>query len=125
MPNAGVVSMVVSPVARRRNLLLCACRRRFQRGPGLARRWDELPLVGADQTRGGLSFGGRILRAARRTDESCHEGSINLSLAPWHQARLVPDGSLGTGGGKGSPAEPAARSVRAERVRSASDPKGI
>src|SRR6202165_5244989 len=26
MPNAGVVSMVLSPVARRRNLLLCACR---------------------------------------------------------------------------------------------------
>src|SRR5262245_44829049 len=26
MPNAGVVSMVVSPVARRRNLLLCAFR---------------------------------------------------------------------------------------------------
>jgi hypothetical protein len=54
----------------------------LQRGPGLAGPWDELPLVGADQTRAGRSLGGRILRAAGRTNEGWHDGRI-------HQGRRV------------------------------------
>jgi hypothetical protein len=68
--------MVIRPVARRRNLLLC----RFRSPSSVVHDWPDagtnLPLVGANQTRAGRSLGGRILRAAGGTNEGWHESRI-------------------------------------------------
>jgi hypothetical protein len=59
MPNAGVVSMVVSPAARRRNLLLCA----FRSAPSVVQDWPEAGTncrssVQLGHVAGGASEGG-------------------------------------------------------------------
>ena len=91
MPNAGVASMVVSPAARRRNLLLCA----FRSLSSVVQDWPDAGTncrssVQIRHTSGGAS-GGRILGAAGGADEGCHEERIHsLSLAGTRPCRCAP-----------------------------------
>ena len=81
MPNAGVVSMVVSPVARRRNLLLCVFRSPSSILQDCPDAWDELPLVRcrSDTCPGGASEDGYCVPQAVQMNAGMR-ARINQSL---------------------------------------------
>ena len=81
MPNAGVVSIVVRPVARRRNLLLCA----FRRPSNVVQDWPDAGTncrssVQIGHELGGASEGGYCVPQVVQMNAGMR-GRINQSLA--------------------------------------------